>query len=159
MKNLFDILVSKLPEQPTVQQLQIFTTTVPSGHQSSSLRNSVKQAPVSVTLVNTSGSSGTGQGYGSSHHIPVSSDSAYKNVQVSVQEDGHTNDLPLNLSTTPPQTPAGMSSVTITASPAKRCRLLTGMIRMLFETLILRGIIRSPKFDLIIELCFSKFFR
>ena len=135
MKNLFDILVSKLPEQPTVQQLQIFTTTVPSGHQSSSLRNSVKQAPVSVTLVNTSGSSGTGQGYGSSHHIPVSSDSAYKNVQVSVQEDGHTNDLPLNLSTTPPQTPAGMSSVTITASPAKRCRLLTGMIRMLFETL------------------------
>ena len=35
-------------------------------------------------------------------------------------------DLPLNLSTTPPQTPAGMSGVTITASPAKRCRLLTG---------------------------------
>ena len=33
----------------------------------------------------------------------------------------------LRLSTTPPQTPAGMSSsVTITASPAKRCRLLTG---------------------------------
>ena len=58
-----------------------------------------------------------------------------KNVQVSVQEDAHANDLPLNLSTTPPQTPAGMSSVTITASPAKRCRLLTGIISWTYKTL------------------------
>lgn len=122
-----------MPDQPTVQQLQIFTTSVPSGHQSTSIRNSVKQAPVSVTLVNASGSSGTGQGYGSSHHIPVSSDSAYKNnVQVS-QEDAHPNDLPLNLSTTPPQTPAGMSSVTITASPSKRQRLLTGKMSVIIK--------------------------
>ena len=114
-----------MPEKPTVQQLQIFTTSVPTGHQTSSMRNSVKQAPVSVTLVNTSGSSAAGQGYGSSHHIPVSTDAAYKNINV-IQEDAHPNDLPLNLSTTPPQTPAGMSGVTITASPAKRIRLLTG---------------------------------
>ena len=124
-----------MPDQPTVQQLQIFTTSVPSGHQSTSIRNSVKQAPVSVTLVNASGSSGTGQGYGSSHHIPVSSDSAYKNVQVS-QEDAHPNDLPLNLSTTPPQTPAGMSSVTITASPSKRQRLLTGKMTVIIQSLL-----------------------
>ena len=115
--------------EPTVhhqQQLQIFTTTVPPGHASGpvpSIRNSNQQPPVSVTLVNASGSTGPGQAYGTAVHLPVSSDSTYK-AQV---QDTHANDVPLNLSTTPPQTPGGMSSsVTITASPAKRCRLLTG---------------------------------
>ena len=115
------IIVSTLSEPTAVQQhqpLQIFTTSVPSGHvseKSSSVRNSNQQPPVSVTLVN---GPGPGSTYGGSAHIPVTSDSAFK-VQVE-------NDVPLNLSTTPPQTPAGMSSVTITASPTKRCRLLTG---------------------------------
>ena len=120
-----------MPEPTAVQQqhqqLQIFTTSVPSGHvseKSSSIRNSIQQQPpVSVTLVSASGSTMPGQGYGANVHIPVSSDPTYK---IQVQEDAHAHDLPLNLSTTPPQTPAGMSSVTITASPAKRCRLLTG---------------------------------
>ena len=124
-----------MPEPTAVQQqhqqLQIFTTSVPSGHvseKSSSIRNSIQQQPpVSVTLVSASGgSTGPGQGYGQANvqHIPVSSDPTYK-IQVQ-QDDAHAHDLPLNLSTTPPQTPAGMSGVTITASPAKRCRLLTG---------------------------------
>lgn len=122
-----------MPEPTAVQQqhqqLQIFTTSVPPGHvseKSSSIRNSIQQPPVSVTLVSASGASGStgsAQGYGANVHIPVSSDPAYK---IQVQGDSHAHDLPLNLSTTPPQTPAGMSSVTITASPAKRCRLLTG---------------------------------
>ena len=115
------IIVSTLSEPTAVQKhqpLQIFTTSVPSGHvseKSSSVRNSNQQPPVSVTLVN---GPGPGSTYGGSAHIPVTSDSAFK-----VQGE---NDVPLNLSTTPPQTPAGMSSVTITASPTKRCRLLTG---------------------------------
>ena len=119
-----------MPEPTAVQQqhqqLQIFTTSIPSGHvseNSSSIRNSIHQPPVSVTLVSASGATGSGQAYGSNIHIPVSSDSTYK---IQAQEATQAHDLPLNLSTTPPQTPAGMSSVTITASPAKRCRLLTG---------------------------------
>ena len=127
------IIVSTLSEPTAVQKhqpLQIFTTSVPSGHvseKSSSVRNSNQQPPVSVTLVN---GPGPGSTYGGSAHIPVTSDSAFK-VQV---ENVHENDVPLNLSTTPPQTPAGMSSVTITASPTKRCRLLTGKIN--FEILV-----------------------
>ena len=119
------IIVSTLSEPTAVQQhqpLQIFTTSVPSGHvseKSSSVRNINQQPPVSVTLVN---GPGLGSTYGGSAHTPVTSDSAFK-VQV---ESSNENDVPLNLSTTPPQTPAGMSSVTITASPTKRCRLLTG---------------------------------
>ena len=109
------------------QQLQIFTTSVPSaGHaseKSSALRNSIQHPPVSVTLVSGSGSRGAGQSYGPSGAITVSSDPTYK---AHVEDVHRTNDVPLNLSTTPPQTPAGMSSVTITASPAKRVRLLTG---------------------------------
>jgi len=133
--------VSRLSE-PTVQQhqqLQIFTTSVPSsGHaseKSSSIRNSIQQPPVSVTLVSGSGSRGPGQAYGANVAIPVSSDSTYK-VQL---EDVHRHDVPLNLSTTPPQTPAGMSSVTITASPAKRVRLLTDDDEHINETQHLRN--------------------
>ena len=120
------LTISKTSE-PAVhlqKQLQIFTTSAPHGHateQAASIRSSNPQPPVSVTLVNASGT--TGQAHGGKVHLRVSSDSSY---QAQVQ-DSHANDVPLNLSTTPPQTPAGMSSsVTITASPAKRCRLLTG---------------------------------
>ena len=90
----------------------------------SSIRNNPQQPQVSVTLVEASGSTGHGEAYGTSKRAPVvSSNTSY---QIQVQE-AHANDVPLNLSTTPPQTPAGNSSgVTITASPAKRTRLLTG---------------------------------
>ena len=122
------IAASQLSE-PTLhhqQQLKVLTTSATPGHatiHAPSIRNN-QQPQVSVTLVEASDAAGHVQAYGTSKRVPaISSDTSY---QIQVQE-AHANDVPLNLSTTPPQTPAGNSSgVTITASPAKRTRLLTG---------------------------------